>query len=45
LKNSEFIIIYNSKQANPSDKSINIANQYNLRLIPWDDKKQILTLR
>jgi len=45
LNNSEFIIIYNSEQSNPSGKSINIAAQYNLKLVPWDDKKKILTLK
>ncbi|WCG35856.1 DUF1828 domain-containing protein [Companilactobacillus farciminis] len=45
LTNSEFIIIYNSEQANPSTKSINIANQYKLKLISWNDKKEILSIK
>lgn len=45
LSNSEFVIIYNSNQASPSEKSLNLASQFNLKMIPWADKQEILRLK
>ncbi|HIY93369.1 DUF1828 domain-containing protein [Companilactobacillus sp. HBUAS56275] len=45
LSNSEFIIIYNSQMSRPSRKSMNIAEKYDLRLIPWENKSEIMMLK
>lgn len=45
VKNSEFILIYNSEIASPSQKGFNIAERFNLKLIPWNNKHEILKLK
>lgn len=44
-KNPQYIVIFNDKEKNVSERSQQIADTYNLNLIPWNDKELLESIK